>query len=96
MWLLSILGLLLAAFLLKRRFNIGFYMALPAASAIMILILYVLSFFSALRYIDVLAFLEILAFIIYVARMPLQARKEIRSDLIEYINGHELWSLLIV
>ena len=96
MWILSILGLLLAAFLLKRRFKIGFYMALPAATAIMILILYILAFFSALKYIDLLALLEILAFGIYVERRSKQAKEEIRKDLLDFIKMPELWSVLAV
>jgi len=96
MWVLSILGLLLAAFLVKRKFKTDFYLALPFATAAMILILYILAFFSALKYIDIAALIEIIGFVIYYSRCSKTKKEDLRSQFLEFIKLPQLWCVLII
>ena len=96
MWILSIIGLLLAAFLLRRKYKLDFYIALPFSLALMILIMYVLAFFSALKYIDLLAAVEIIAFGIYLKKSSKIQKTEIRSEFLEFLKLPQLWSVIII
>ncbi|MCR5769960.1 MAG: hypothetical protein K6G87_01855 [Butyrivibrio sp.] len=96
MWILSIAGLLLAAFLLKKKFNIEFYLALPFATALMIMSMYVMAFFSALKYIDIFGLIIIIAFCIHYAKSKKTEKELLRQELLDFCRQPQLVGVLVV
>ena len=96
MCFLSIVGLLLTVFLIKRKYKVDFYLAMPFGTGMLIMLLYILAFFRALRFIDFLALAEIAVFVFLLFRKEKEERKELLKELSDYIMMPKLWCVLII